>query len=84
VIHRRSFLTGLGALIAAPSIVHAGNLMPVSSRAIMGVTNRDLWETQFIEEMVQRLSITLIYGNPETAPTQFMGFFTNFSQELAA
>lgn len=30
---RRSFLTGLGALFAAPAIVHAGNLMPVKSIA---------------------------------------------------
>lgn len=29
IIGRRSFLTGLGALLAAPAIVHAGNLMPI-------------------------------------------------------
>jgi hypothetical protein len=29
LIGRRSFLTGLGALIAAPAVVHAGVLMPV-------------------------------------------------------
>lgn len=28
-MNRRGFLTGLGAMIAAPAIVHAGNLMPV-------------------------------------------------------
>lgn len=29
MIARRSFLSGLASLIAAPAIVHAGNLMPV-------------------------------------------------------
>lgn len=31
MIARRSFLTGLASLIAAPAIVHAGNLMPVKA-----------------------------------------------------
>ncbi len=32
MIHtRRKFLTGLGSLLAAPAIVHAGNLMPVKA-----------------------------------------------------
>ena len=29
ILARRSFLAGLGSLLAAPAIVHAGNLMPV-------------------------------------------------------
>ncbi len=29
MIARRSFLIGLGAVLAAPAIVHAGNLMPI-------------------------------------------------------
>src|SRR5512138_856984 len=28
-LHRRSFLTGLGALVAAPAIVSVSNIMPV-------------------------------------------------------
>jgi hypothetical protein len=31
MIQRRSFLTGLASMLAAPAIVHAGNLMPVKS-----------------------------------------------------
>lgn len=31
MIARRSFLAGLGAMLATPAIVHAGNLMPVRS-----------------------------------------------------
>ena len=30
-MERRSFLIGLASLVAAPSIVHAGNIMPVRS-----------------------------------------------------
>lgn len=31
LIGRRGFLAGLGSMLAAPAIVHAGNLMPVRS-----------------------------------------------------
>ena len=31
ILGRRSFLAGLGAMLAAPAIVHAGNLMPISA-----------------------------------------------------
>jgi hypothetical protein len=33
-LHRRGFLTGLGALIAAPAIVSVSNIMPVKSMPI--------------------------------------------------
>ena len=36
VSSRRGFLIGLGAMMAAPAIVHAGNLMPV--RALERIT----------------------------------------------
>ena len=37
MIHtRRKFLIGLGSLLAAPAIVHAGNLMPVKALRIGG------------------------------------------------
>lgn len=32
---RRGFLTGLGALLAAPAVVHAGNLMPISAKNLL-------------------------------------------------
>lgn len=31
MLNRRSFIRGLGLLLAAPAIVHAGNLMPVKA-----------------------------------------------------
>jgi hypothetical protein len=34
MIARRSFLAGLGSMLAAPAIVHAGNLMPISAKLI--------------------------------------------------
>lgn len=36
MITRRSFFSGLAATLAAPAIVHAGNLMPISSRNLFG------------------------------------------------
>ena len=46
IIQRRSFIAGLGSLIAAPAIVRAASLMPV--RAIMvdaveNITGAELW-----------------------------------------
>ncbi len=35
IIARRSFLAGLGALIAAPAIVSAANIMPVSAKLLL-------------------------------------------------
>lgn len=46
LLGRRSFLTGLGAVaLAAPAIVHAGNLMPVSTRHIIAPahTEKTIW-----------------------------------------
>jgi hypothetical protein len=33
-LNRRGFLAGLGSLLAAPAIVHAGNLMPVRALSV--------------------------------------------------
>ncbi len=41
MIARRGFLAGLGALLAAPTIVHAGNLMPISAKHQMIWLSRD-------------------------------------------
>lgn len=38
ILGRRAFLSGLGALLAAPAIVHAGNLMPVSAKMVAPVS----------------------------------------------
>lgn len=35
LIARRSFLFGVGAALATPAIVHAGNIMPVSGRMLI-------------------------------------------------
>ncbi len=42
LLGRRSFLTGLGAMLAAPAIVHAGNLMPVKALKIAPATEYDM------------------------------------------
>lgn len=46
MIARRSFLTGLVSLIAAPAIVHAGNLMPVKALRPLLTTMPDLLDAQ--------------------------------------
>jgi hypothetical protein len=38
---RRSFLLGLGSLIAAPAIVRIGSLMPVSAKFIQPIVKGD-------------------------------------------
>lgn len=37
MIHRRSFVTGLASALAAPAIVHAGNLMPIRTVKVLTV-----------------------------------------------
>lgn len=35
MLHRRGFMTGLVSTLAAPAIVHAGNLMPIKSTKVL-------------------------------------------------
>lgn len=46
MIERRSFLRGLGAFMAAPAIVYAGNLMPVKALPanLMHISEVGFWE----------------------------------------
>ena len=59
MIHRRSFITGLISLVAAPAIVRAGSLMPVK---VIGPTMIEfhlpdfkVYEVPFPEEFKLRL-----------------------------
>lgn len=52
MIKRRAFLTGLGVLIAAPAIVHAGNLMPIK---VMNPVGNNLLPIQEITREAVRL-----------------------------
>ena len=80
MIERRSFLKGVAAALAAPAIVHAGNLMPIKPvqealpmlREIDIVSNPEFQE--FLEGMSQRMVATIFYGNPDWEPMQFAGF----------
>lgn len=85
IMPRRGFLRGLGSLIiAAPAIVHASNLMPVKSlphevvfRTSVPVDawrdlERDLYA--YIDGLSQRVHHSIMYGNAEADPVQFVGF----------
>lgn len=48
MLHRRSFITGLVALVAAPAIVRAGSLMPVKAERML--TTREI-----IDEALARM-----------------------------
>lgn len=63
---RRSFLTGLGSLLAAPAIVKASSLMPV--KALSAADLDDLVERmyreslEYLDGMSQQIAATIIYG----------------------
>lgn len=43
MLHRRKFLVGLVSALAAPAIVHAGNLMPIK-RVVQALTEDEMHE----------------------------------------
>ena len=61
---RRSFITGLISLVAAPAIVRAGSLMPVKSVVWLDSFDdrygraSDLWSEQQIINMLRRLALS--------------------------
>ena len=75
---RRGFLAGLGALIAAPAIVRASSLMPVSaierydiSRQLVAMLSES---NELLDDMIYDVVHTNFYGNPDWAPIRFTGF----------
>ena len=52
-LHRRGFITGLGALIAVPAIVRVASIMPVSNRML---TSQEIMR-QIVEMLSQSNSI---------------------------
>lgn len=78
---RRSFITGLVSFVAAPAIVKAASLMPVKVMPReLEVYGRSpamdaLPELEYIRGMTQRLTHIIWYGNPDSMPLAFNGFF---------
>ena len=74
VLSRRSFLTGAAALAIAPCISGAKAKLTVLEIVNHGLENiRRTEDFAFLEGLSQRLAQTMIYGNPDWAPTQFTG-----------
>lgn len=55
MIDRRTLLTGLGALIAAPAIVRASSLMPIKALPPTGEWYEVTWMTSMLEPLDGRL-----------------------------
>lgn len=75
MIVRRSFLKGFAAFMAAPAIVHVGNLMPIKSMPIKSM----LEVTEY--ELAGMSASTIFYGNAEWLPIRFTGFAARYSLE---
>lgn len=73
IITRRNLLGGLLSAMAAPWIVRASSLMPVSSRALVPFDPTDIFET-----MARQMAKTIICGNPDCEPVLFTGFSPYF------
>lgn len=59
--------------MAAPAVVRAASLMPISSRALA-----PLDPAAVFEEMARHLVKRIIYGNPNWEPMMFTGFAPYF------
>ena len=79
IVARRKFLTGLGAMIAAPAIVHAGNLMPIKALKELSFEDSIALLKQRMAEcnavMRRQITHTIFYGS-EDPPVLFSGFQT--------
>lgn len=59
---RRSFLTGLGALLAVPALVRATSLMPISATETYALGGALTW-AQITEEAGRQLRLALAFRN---------------------
>lgn len=84
MIHRRNFLLGLGAAVAAPAIVKVGSLMKLPPKRLLSAADivnealinaglRDAEYVAFLEGMSQQIAYRLYYGDPEASPLSFTG-----------
>jgi hypothetical protein len=72
-ISRRKFLAGTAAL----AIVRVGSLTPVVPLTALMIINeayRRISDVTYLEGLSEQVSQTIIYGNPDWAPMQFVGF----------
>lgn len=60
ILHRRSFITGLISLIAAPAIIRAGSLMPVKQMIIPPGEYTIVIDS--LTEMGEMIRSTIIYN----------------------
>jgi len=64
VIHRRGVLLGLVSALAAPAIVHAGNLMPIKVLKPDGIIYTVCGVDQFGQMMTETISIPYVPSSP--------------------
>jgi hypothetical protein len=78
VASRRSFITGLVSLVAAPAIVRVASIMPVKNyQSIEDLIALRIEETAAI---VNRNINTIMFGNPPMARMKFHGCDLVFDQ----
>lgn len=73
-LSRRQFVAGLVAAFATPELIK--RIAPKSEWwTTIYVEGRGEVQTfNYLESMSQQIARTIIYGNPDTSPTQFRGF----------
>lgn len=79
---RRSLLTGLGALIAAPAIVRASSLMPVKAPPLIkgeiGTWNNVLWSEEYARTYMKSRE-ALLLNPPVVVEYEILGKDAYFS-----
>lgn len=82
MLHRRGFMTGLVSALAAPAIVHAGNLMPVKQILLRPFTLDDFNKIlgPMINQLAEQVAKDILnYG---TSPLGFRLQASNFTETV--
>lgn len=72
---RRSFLLGLGAVLAAPAVVRAGSLMPVRTPIVMRPGLFKVGEYKLIASLDMQSDFSIIYGHFNIKPEWIEHFY---------
>lgn len=83
ILARRSFLVGLGSMLAAPAIVHAGNIMPIKGVRSLIVHCNDLGLSVAVDSNGYRFEAYTSHFKWKTSVTKEDFIFSQVDRDLA-
>lgn len=79
MIHRRSFITGLVSALAAPAIVHAGNLMPIKTVKVLTVEDWLKIMNEMVYDYHKKVYDAICASSETTSFGTLMTFYPNLN-----